>query len=187
MFQGFQFPKTVLRWLEAHPGTAGWAQAIVASLAILAVYFAATIPVKAEARYRAQEKKLRADGMALLLLPEILVLKGEIETLIDSGDIYEPPVTIPPSLLSRADELYLLGEAGGRLLQAIGMINGVAAQTRRFQARAGGKLDDLLVAGGPGWAAKPIWENNVDTLKLCILNLDEVVEQFAARGEAAKS
>ena len=43
MFQGFQFPKTILMWVELHPGTAGWMQAIVA------VYIAATIPVRAEA------------------------------------------------------------------------------------------------------------------------------------------
>jgi hypothetical protein len=47
-------------------------------------------PVRAEARYREKEKKLCADGMALLLLPDILVLKGEIETMIDSGDIHDP-------------------------------------------------------------------------------------------------
>ena len=130
MFQGFQFPKTILLWLEAHPGTAGWMQAIVASAAIVAVYYAATIPVKAEARYRARERKLRADGMALLLLPDIIVLKGEIETIVDSGNIYQEPVGVPPSLFNRADELYLLGEAGGRLLQAIGAVIKTAAAIR---------------------------------------------------------
>jgi hypothetical protein len=62
MFQGFQFPKTILTWFEAHPGTAGWMQAIAATIAIIAVYYAATIPVRAEARYRTNERKLRADG-----------------------------------------------------------------------------------------------------------------------------
>lgn len=36
-------------------------QAIVATAAIIAVYYATTIPVKAEARYRANERKLRAE------------------------------------------------------------------------------------------------------------------------------
>jgi hypothetical protein len=63
MFQGFQFPKTILLWFEAHPGTGDWMQAIVATIAIIAVYYAATIPVKAEFRYRAHERKLKADGI----------------------------------------------------------------------------------------------------------------------------
>jgi hypothetical protein len=181
MFQGFQFPKTILLWFEAHPGTAGWMQAIVATIAIIAVYYAATIPVRAEARYRNKENKLRADGMALLLLPDILVLKGEIETMIDSGNIFEPSVTVSSTLEGRADQLYLLGEIGGRLLQSIGMVNAVAAQTRRFQARTGGRIDALLVSSGVSVAAPAIWQNNVDTLKLCLMNLDEAVEQLAAR------
>jgi hypothetical protein len=179
MFQGFQFPKTILNWLEMHPGTAGWAQAIVAALAIIAVYYAATIPVKAEARGRARERKLRADGMALLLHSDIIVLKGEIEAKIESGNIYQPPVPVPPSLLSRADDLYLLAEAGGLLLQAIGAVNGVAAQTLRFQREAmdrnGSVIQSLLPAG------IPIWQNNINTLKLCIMNLDEAIERIATR------
>jgi hypothetical protein len=93
MFQGFQFPKTILIWFEAHPGSGGWMQAIVAVIAIVAVYFAATIPVRVEARSRERERSLRAQGMALLLFPEIIVLKGEIETYIESGDIDDAPVT----------------------------------------------------------------------------------------------
>jgi hypothetical protein len=94
MFQGFQFPKTILIWFEAHPGSAGWIQAIVAGIAIVAVYLAATIPVRAEAKAREAEKRLRAWGLALLLTPEIIVLKGEIETCIDSGTIYDAPVQV---------------------------------------------------------------------------------------------
>lgn len=165
MFQGFQFPKTVLIWSEAHPGTAGWMQAVVAGLAIVAVYIAATIPVRGEAARLERERRLRADGLALLLIPDILVLKGEIETCIAHGRIYDPPVTVPATLSSKTDDLYLLGEPSRRLLQTIGLVNGVAAQTRRFQA--------VGVAHGAPSLSKitdglPIWENNLDTLRLGI-------------------
>jgi hypothetical protein len=183
MFQGFQFPKTILTWFETHPGSAGWMQAIVAGIAIIAVYVAATLPVRAEARYRANERKLRADGMALLLLPYVLVLKGEVETAIDSGSILGKPVTIPDTLLSRADDLYLLAGAGARLLQAIGMIEGVAAQTHRYQTQAvtaqGVQVRGMIPAGNA------IWQNNVETLKLCLFNLNEVIEEFNQRGQKA--
>jgi hypothetical protein len=174
MFQGFQFPKTVLIWFEAHPGSGGWMQAIVAVIAIVAVYFAATIPVRAEARSRERERSLRAQGLALLLFPEIIVLKGEIETYIESGNIYDAPVTPPAILLAKTDQLYLLDETGGRLLQAIGMVNGVAAQTRRFQSvtttRDGVPIQTGMADG------EAIWQTNIETLKLCLMNLEEAIE-----------
>jgi hypothetical protein len=48
MFQGFSVSKTILTWFEAQAGPAGWMQAIAATIAIAAVYYAATIPMKAE-------------------------------------------------------------------------------------------------------------------------------------------
>jgi hypothetical protein len=175
MFQGFQFPKTILIWFEVHPGSAGWMQAIIAGIAIVAVYFAATIPVRAEAKAREAEKRLRAWGLALLLTPEIIVLKGEIETCIDSGTIYGAPVQVPASLIDKTNQLYLLGETGGRLLQAIGMVNGVAAQTRRYQAVA---ISGGVPVLGKAAAGGPIWQNNLATLRLCLTNLDEVIKQI---------
>ena len=175
MFQGFQFPKTILIWFEAHPGSAGWMQAIVAGIAIIAVYLAATIPVRAEAKAREEEKRLRAWGLALLLIPEIIALKGEIETCIDSGTIFDAPIQVPASLLGKTDQLYLLGETGRRLLQAIGMVNGVAAQTRRFQAVA---ISGGVPILGKAAAGMPIWQNNLATLRLCLVNLEEVIKQI---------
>src|ERR1700722_3574915 len=113
MFQGFQFPKTILLWFAAPPGSPGWEQAILAGVAIIAVYLAAPIAVRAEARAREAERRLRAWGLALLLAPEIMVLKGEIETCIESGTIYDAPVQVPASLIDKTDQLYLFGETGG--------------------------------------------------------------------------
>jgi hypothetical protein len=178
MFQGFQFPKTILLWFELHPGSAGWMQAIVATIAIIAVYYAATIPVKAEARYRAQERKMRAYGMALLLFPDIIVLKGEIEMMVESGDISQSPVTVPQTLLSRADELYLFGVAGVLLLHAIGLVNGVAAQTLRFQRQAATLADQDIQTNI--LQSIDFWQNNVGSLNICIEKLDEALKQFDA-------
>ncbi len=175
MLQGFQFPKTILIWFEAHPGSAGWMQAIVAGIAIIAVYLAATVQVRAEARAREAERRLRAWGVALLLIPEIIVLKGEIETCIESGTIFDAPVQVPGSLSSKTDQLYLLGQTGRRLLQAIGMVNGVAAQTRRFQAVA---IKDGVPVISKAAAGQPVWENNLRTLRLCVMNLDGVLKQI---------
>jgi hypothetical protein len=178
LFAGFQFPKTILVWFEAHPGTAGWTQALIAGVAIVAVYIAATIPVRAETARLEKERKLKAQGLALLLIPEILVLKGELETIIETGSIYGKPIAIPISLENKIDELYLLSEAGGRLLQSVGLVRGVAAQTRRFQIE--GITQDGPYKGMRIESAVPIgaaiWGENTAALRMGIMNLREVVD-----------
>ena len=82
-------------------------------------------------------------------------------------------------LLAKTDQLYLLGETGGRLLQAIGMVNGVAAQTRRFQSvatRDGVPIESMMVDGAP------ILRNNIETFKLCLMNLNEAIEHIGIVG-----
>lgn len=159
-------------------GLAAWAQALVAGIALLVVYYSATIPARTEAAERAAEKKLRGDGLALLLFADVLVLKGEIETIIEHGSIYDVAVEVSATLMSKTDQLYLLEDAGAILLQAIGMINAVAAQTRRYQKAA-------TIEGVPiqskAEAGVPIWENNVRTLQLCLMNLDEFIECMQSR------
>lgn len=151
-------------------------QAIIAGVAIIAVYVAATIPVRAEAARLERERRLRADGLALLLMPEIIELKGEIEALIETGDIYDPPITVSVTLVSKTDDLYLLGDLGRRLLQTIGLVNGVAAQTRRFQAI--GVMHDGTPIQSRASDGDSIWANNVSSLRIGLENLDEVSERI---------
>jgi len=161
------------RTLNDSPGLAAWIQAAVSGLAMLVVYLSATIPMRQQANERETEKRLRADGLKLLLLPDVLVLKGEIETHIDSGSIYDTPIEVPAGLASKTDQLYLLGEAGGRLLQTVGIVNGVAAQTRRYQAAA--TVNGVPIQSKAG-AGLQIWRNNVSSLDLCLMNLNEFIE-----------
>jgi hypothetical protein len=164
--------------LNDSAGVAAWAQAGIAGLAIVVVYLAATIPMRAEAADRARERRLRAEGLKLLLISDILVLKGEIETCVHRGNIYDPPVQPSATLMSKTDQLYLLGEIGGRLLQTIGIVNGVAAQSRRYQAAAttnGVPINSKRAAG------VAIWNNNVKSFRLCLVNLEEIIEAMNSR------
>jgi hypothetical protein len=175
MLEGYQFPKTTLIWFEAHPGTAGWAQAVIAGCAIFAVYLAATIPVRADAARRERERKIRATGLALLLVPEIVVLKGLVETCIEQGTIYDNPIELPANLAAKTDQLYILGDTGGRLLQAMGIVDGVAAQTRRFQAV--GMFRGAPIIGRRADGDK-IWQNNLASLGLALMNVDEAIKSL---------
>jgi hypothetical protein len=82
-------------------------------------------------------------------------------------------------LTGKTDQLYLLGGTGGRLLQAVGMVNGVAAQTRRFQSVAtvnGVPIQSKMATGAL------IWQNNIGALQLCLMNLDEAIERIQNMG-----
>ncbi len=59
-----------LKSLNDSPGFAAWAQAVVAGVAMLVVYISATMPMRTEAAERATERRVRAEGLALLLFSE---------------------------------------------------------------------------------------------------------------------
>ena len=59
------------------------------------------------------------------------------------------------------------------------MVNGVAAQTKRYQRIAtvnGAPIQSRMAAG------VPIWQNNVNTLQFCLMNLDEFIEYVQTVG-----
>ena len=159
-------------------GIAAWAQVLFAAIAIVAVYIAATIPVRAEKARREDELRLRRQGLALLLISEVLSLKGEVETAIKSGNLYKTPIQTPESLRDRLDELYILGETGGRLLQTVGILRGMAVQTQRFQTE-GGVINGVPVDSKRA-AGVRIWNNHVRLLTVAQFNLDEAVQQLQA-------
>jgi hypothetical protein len=141
--------------LNSSAGIAAWVQAFVSAAAIVAVYVAATIPVRAERVRRESELRLRSQGLALLLIPELVALKGELETALQNGPIYKAPIELPTSLNDKADELYILEEVGGRLLQTIGLVRGLAIQTRRFQAVG-------MLQGVPVQSKNYCWRNDLE-------------------------
>jgi hypothetical protein len=108
MFGGFQFPKTILTWIEAHPGTAGWVQAVGAITIIIATWHIAG----RDRRERMRSERLQAEGMALVLVTEMLAFRGTLERLIDAKILENCVVQAPTILYRFLDRLYMLGPAG---------------------------------------------------------------------------
>lgn len=52
---------------------------------------------------------------------------------------------------------------------------GSAAQTRRYQAAG---ISEGVPILGKAAAGGAIWQNNLATLRLCLMNLDEVIKQI---------
>lgn len=86
---------------------AAWTQATVSVLAIVGVFVAAMLPIRATRKAKARENALRAGGMMLLILPELVDLLGAMQDARANGNIDDPPVLPSRVLLERADQLYL--------------------------------------------------------------------------------
>lgn len=116
---------SMLEWIEAHRGLAAWVQAIGAILAIIAafliVYFEGRRAHARQERRRARDEAdrlTRAQGLALMLQPELAAFEGTLERL-GLTERAAPPKTI----LDHADQLHFLGKAGGLILFMIGALN----------------------------------------------------------------
>jgi hypothetical protein len=126
--------QAALQWIEGHPGFAAWVQAIGIS-AIIAVLLVAHFQQRAAARAAYRDRLRKARGLALMLQPELIAFEGTLERLSlrppsSSKESAKPPQTI----LDLADQLHLLGDAGGSILQMIGALN---AHARLEAASAG--------------------------------------------------
>jgi hypothetical protein len=141
--------------------SAAWGQAIVSGVAIGAVYVAATIPVRAEARERIRSERLQAEGMALVLLTEMMAFRGTLERLIDAKILGDCVVQAPTILYRFIDRLYLLGPAAGFFMQ---MLSGLAANNIIVQ--------DLVKTIRTAEERELAWTNVRSTLELAPKDCD---------------
>ena len=104
-----------LQWLEAHPGIAGWLEAVGSIAAIVFVYLFALLQNR---RFRSHEnidRIRRAQGLALVLLPVLTAFWPKLEAAI----IHDSKSAPPDEVIHLLDQLYILGVAGGSLLQMV--------------------------------------------------------------------
>jgi hypothetical protein len=130
----------MLAWIEAHQALAAWVQAIGSIAAIIAavliVLFEGRRAHAREEARRAREEAdrlTRAQGLALMLQPELAAFEGTLERLAWSDEKAAPPKTI----LDHADQLHILGRAGGLILFMVGALN--AHQQLRTPPAASGE------------------------------------------------
>jgi hypothetical protein len=104
-----------LQWFEAHPGTAGWLDAVGSIAAIVFVYLFALFQNRRIKSHEETDRIRRAQGLALLLIPVLTAFKMKIETAI----IQESTPAPPDEVMHLLDQLYVLGVAGGLILQMV--------------------------------------------------------------------
>lgn len=119
-----EFLEALLQWIELHPGLAAWVQAIGAIGAIIAVFLVVHLQQRTAARSAHRDRLRKARGLALLLQPELTAFEGTLERLsLLPPSSHKESAKPPQTILDVADQLYLLGEAGGSTLQMIGALN----------------------------------------------------------------
>ena len=107
-----------LQWFEAHPGTAGWLDAIGSITAIVFVYLLGLFQGRRTKSHEDVDRIRRAQGLALILIPVLTAFKPKIETAI----IQERKPAPPDEVVHLLDQLYILGVAGGSILQMVAVL-----------------------------------------------------------------
>jgi undecaprenyl pyrophosphate phosphatase UppP len=104
-----------LYWLEAHPGTATWLEAVGSIAAIVFVYLLVLSQGRRANSHQNTDRVRRAQGLALLLIPVLIAFKPKLEAAL----VRESKLPPPDEVMHLLDQLYILGVAGGLILQMV--------------------------------------------------------------------
>src|ERR1700704_1250879 len=107
-----------LQWFEAHPGTASGLEAVGSITAIVFVYLFALFQGRRTRSHETTDRIRRAQGLALILIPVLTAFRPKIETAI----VQESKPAPPDEVVQLLDQLYILGVAGGLILQMVALL-----------------------------------------------------------------
>ena len=114
---------SVLNWIEAHPGTAAWVQAIGALLAIGFAFGIAHWELHAARRKEETERRMRAQGLSFLLHTEMVAFRTQLEEAGTEVRHFESVPKPPDAIVRLADQIYVLGSTGEAILQMLSILN----------------------------------------------------------------
>lgn len=118
----------VLCWIESHPGLAAWVQACGTFVALTIAIGVPWYIHQKEGEERTAEKLLQAQGLALLIRPSLIVLIGKLEReerLLTGGVPSQAlsPIKLPTAIMEQVNLFWLMGGAGGHVLQLIATLD----------------------------------------------------------------
>lgn len=115
-----------MEWLNANaPAIQAVGSLIAIATSLIAITIAIWVPFRIHSnqeRERQREIRLRGQAMALLIDPLLRAIDGEIEHLGTLRPEDPSQIDLPESIMSLSDHMWLMGEAGGSVLQLIGII-----------------------------------------------------------------
>jgi hypothetical protein len=144
-------------------------QTLIGIFGALAAAYVAARPVWRQVLDNQAERHARRSALSLLLLGDMLAFSGDLQRFIDSYSPLSQLPEPPSQLVSVVDELHLLGETGARLLQMIGLLNGVRRQTAALLFHDPGAVTQ---------EARLVSANNVRLLNLALYDCNEAAAQL---------
>lgn len=119
-------------WLKQHFALAAWVSAIGGITAVAAAFLVANLQTRAQRQGAEQERQLRAEALAVLLVTDTVEFVAYLREVIGERQLTKVRGLEPPAaLVARLGELYLLGSAGGSLRQLVSSINAARRMTER--------------------------------------------------------
>jgi hypothetical protein len=168
MFEGFQFPKTILMWIENHPGTASWVQAVGAISIIATTLYIA----RSDRRDRLLVERRRAEALAVLLHTELVGFRGQIDLAIDHAGTERSRLMLPQSLVTYGDQLFLLGSAGALLMQMMSAVNANNATLNEIVRLQATNIRELVER------ARSTLRTTRDKCSEAIAGIDEIIKRI---------
>src|SRR5258708_19926708 len=104
-----------LQWFEAHPGTAGWLEAVGSIATIVFVYLLALLQNRRFRSHENTDRIRRAQGLALVLIPVLIAFRPKLDAAIIQESQPAPPDEFIPLL----PHLYILAAPAAPLLHII--------------------------------------------------------------------
>lgn len=117
-----------LGWTETHAGLAAWVQS---GGTLFALGIAIGVPWflhSREIQERKTDRALQAQGIALLIRPSLVVLKGKLDRELRMVREGAAPhefraVKVPETITGQIDQLWMMGVAGGHTLQLVSTLD----------------------------------------------------------------
>lgn len=109
----------IVCWLKANAHLSGWVQGAGTLIALAIAIGVPWCIHRNEVREKKRTKIHQGQGLAILLRPSLLVLQGEIEAAKKQHTLSQKIVDIPDDLTTEVQSLWIMGTAGGHMLQAI--------------------------------------------------------------------
>ena len=109
----------IVCWLKANAHLSGWIQGAGTLIALAIAIGVPWCIHRNEVREKKRTKLHQAQGLAILLGPSLRVLQEEIKTAKGLPRFSQKIVDIPDDLTTEVQSLWIMGAAGGHILQAI--------------------------------------------------------------------
>jgi hypothetical protein len=170
----------ILNWLSDQPGLAAWVQAVGSIIAIVSGFALAywqhrrTDHEHRQERERADKHtRIQAQALALILEGSLVELAGRLS--LAKTDKPFSPVDLPHLLEERTDQIYVMGETGGYLLQ---LISTLTTHNRMLAELRSARLRNSYVGLEPG-VEERLRQNAYERLQVASDCLEDALKGIA--------